>query len=274
MQGSAGRDVELGMYRATAMALACLLSTAASPCRVAVLMRGRHESLTHDGGKGDASWRSSLAAQRELVFEPLARLCAVDVFIATEASPRYDAMAAAYRAVAAASGGQLFETIVPDGLEDPQRLKVILGLHAVAGAGHDYAAVVAWRFDVMPRRNVSTWPVRRGAVTVPFRESPLRPLPTTRRRPRSERDQKFCETYRVADRFGGRTRLSDTAFVLDGSMLRRAIASLERHAMFKGHLHFLFQDLLAAGQLAFAEPGFWDSQVLCGNLTLHGLGQL
>ena len=57
------------------------------------------------------------------------------------------------------------------------------GLRAVAAAGRAYDAVVVWRFDVQPLDAVTAWPVRGGAVSMPFREAALRAFPE-RSRPR------------------------------------------------------------------------------------------
>ena len=196
--------------------------------RVAVIMRGLHEPQTAcTGVRLCSTWRASLPAQAERLFAPLAKLgCVVDLYISTDPSPRFAEMLRDYEAFANATRGSTTVAAVAArhrGDEDnPQKPKVLAALDAVAAAGRAYAAVVVWRFDVQPLVDVTAWPVRAGAVSVPFREAAIRELPE-RRRPRPAAAAAFCDRLGTND-----GRISDAAWVLDGARVRDAYDAVAR----------------------------------------------
>jgi len=213
--------------------------------RVAVIMRGLHEpqSSSCTGVRLCSTWRASLPAQSELLFAPLANLgCVVDLYISTDPSPRFAEMLRDYEAFANATRGSTTVAEVAakhrKDENNPQKPKVLAALDAVAAAGRAYAAVVVWRFDVQPLVDVTAWPVRAGAVSVPFREASLREIEvnqTKRRegfpikcRPRPAAATAFCN--RIGDNNG---RISDAAWVLDGSRVRDAYGAV---AKARGHI--------------------------------------
>ena len=111
----------------------------------------------------------------------------IDVFISTDPSPRFAEMLRDYEAFANATNGSTTIAEVAakhrKHQDSPQKPKVLAALDAVAAAGRAYAAVVVWRFDVQPLVDVTAWPVRAGAVSVPFREAAIREFPERRRPP-------------------------------------------------------------------------------------------
>ena len=118
--------------------------------------------------------------------------------------------------------------------DSPQKPKVLAALDAVAAAGRAYAAVVVWRFDVQPLDAVTVWPVRAGAVSVPFREAALREFPE-RSRPRPPAATAFCNRIGTND-----GRISDAAWVLDGSRVRDAYDAVAKAS--GRNLHYAFKD--------------------------------
>ena len=146
-------------------------------------MRGLHEpQAACTGVRLCSTWRASLPAQAELLFAPLANLgCVVDLYISTDPSPRFAEMLRDYEAFANATRGSttVAEVAAKHRRDEnnPQKPKVLAALDAVAAAGRAYAAVVVWRFDVQPLVDVTAWPVRAGAVSVPFREAAIREFP-------------------------------------------------------------------------------------------------
>lgn len=127
-------------------------------------MRGIHHPLDQTGPRGrfDADYRSSLPAQRRRLFAPLRALeCATDVFAATQQSPNIQAMAAAYEAEAVEGRGT-FELLVRPGdlpVSELQKDKVLAGLDAALASNQTYDAIIVWRFDIEPLRNVTAWVV-------------------------------------------------------------------------------------------------------------------
>ena len=228
-------------YAAAAAATAARPRPAnATKPRVAVIMRGLHEPQTAcTGVRLCSTWRASLPAQAERLFAPLAKLgCVVDLYISTDPSPRFAEMLRDYEAFANATRGSTTVAAVAArhrGDEDnPQKPKVLAALDAVAAAGRAYAAVVVWRFDVQPLDAVTTWPVREGAVSVPFREAALREFPE-RSRPRPPAATAFCNRIGTND-----GRISDAAWVLDGSRVRDALDAVAKAS--GRNLHYAFKD--------------------------------
>ena len=210
--------------------------------RVAVIMRGLHEpqpGCTAREARGCSTWTASLPAQEELLFAPLANLgCVVDVFISTDPSPRFAEMLRDYEAFAnATNGSTTIAEVASKHRKDknsPQKPKVLAALDAVAAAGRAYDAIIVWRFDVQPLDAITTWPVRAGAVSVPFREAALREFPT-RGRPRPPAATAFCNRIGTND-----GRISDAAWVLDGSRVRDAYDAVAKAS---GRLlHYAFKD--------------------------------
>ena len=204
-------------------------------------MRGLHEpqpGCTREA-RGCSTWKASLPAQEELLFAPLANLgCVVDVFISTDPSPRFAEMLRDYEAFANATSGST--TVVEVAAkhrkhqDSPQKPKVLAALDAVAATGRAYAALVVWRFDVQPLDAITTWPVRAGAVSVPFREAALREFPE-RSRPRPPAATAFCNRIGTND-----GRISDAAWVLDGSRVRDAWDAVAKAS--GRNLHYAFKD--------------------------------
>ena len=192
-------------------------------------MRGLHEpqpGCTREA-RGCSTWKASLPAQEELLYAPLANLgCVVDVFISTDPSQRFAEMLRDYEAYANATSGSTTVVEVAErhrkDKNSPQKPKVLAALDAVAAAGRAYAAVVVWRFDVQPLVDVTAWPVRAGAVSVPFREAAIREFPE-RRRPRPAAAAAFCDRLGTND-----GRISDAAWVLDGARVRDAYDAVAR----------------------------------------------
>ena len=209
--------------------------------RVAVIMRGLHDpqpGCTREA-RGCSTWKASLPAQEELLYAPLANLgCVVDVFISTDPSPRFAEMLRDYEAFAnATNGSTTIAEVTAKHRKDknsPQKPKVLAALDAVAAAGRAYDAIIVWRFDVQPLDAITTWPVRAGAVSVPFREAALREFPT-RGRPRPPAATAFCNRIGTND-----GRISDAAWVLDGSRVRDAYDAVAKAS---GRLlHYAFKD--------------------------------
>ncbi len=210
--------------------------------RVAVIMRGLHEpqsGCTAREARGCSTWKASLPAQEELLYAPLANLgCVVDVFISTDPSPRFAEMLRDYEAFAnATNGSTTIAEVAAKHRKDknsPQKPKVLAALDAVAAAGRAYDAIIVWRFDVQPLDAITTWPVRAGAVSVPFREAALREFPE-RSRPRPPAATAFCNRIGTND-----GRISDAAWVLDGSRVRDAYDAVAKAS---GRLlHYAFKD--------------------------------
>ena len=204
-------------------------------------MRGLHEpqpGCTREA-RGCSTWKASLPAQEELLYAPLANLgCVVDVFISTDPSPRFAEMLRDYEAFAnATNGSTTIAEVAAKHRKDrnsPQKPKVLAALDAVAAAGRAYDAIIVWRFDVQPLDAITTWPVRAGAVSVPFREAALREFPT-RGRPRPPAATAFCNRIGTND-----GRISDAAWVLDGSRVRDAYDAVAKAS---GRLlHYAFKD--------------------------------
>ena len=207
--------------------------------------RGHHEGPSrpaarlHIEARGCSTWKASLPAQEELLYAPLANLgCVVDVFISTDPSPRFAEMLRDYEAFANATNGSTTIAEVAakhrKHQDSPQKPKVLAALDAVAAAGRAYDAIMVWRFDVQPLDAITTWPVRAGAVSVPFREAALREFPT-RGRPRPPAATAFCNRIGTND-----GRISDAAWVLDGSRVRDAYDAVAKAS---GRLlHYAFKD--------------------------------
>lgn len=186
----------------------------------------------------------------------------VDVFISTDPSSRFAEMLRDYEAFANATNGS---TTVAEVAErhrkdkgSPQKPKVLAALDAVAAAGHAYDAVVVWRFDVQPIIDVTAWRFRENAVSVPFREAALRDFPL-KSRPRPAAATVFCN--RIGNNDG---RISDAAWVLDGSKVRDAYDAVTKAS---GRLlHYAFKDGPKekggtgwTGGIEFVAEGFYDT---------------
>ena len=205
--------------------------------------RGHHErpsralSPAAREARGCSTWKASLPAQEELLFAPLANLgCVVDVFISTDPSPRFAEMLRDYEAFANATNGSTTIAEVAakhrKHQDSPQKPKVLAALDAVAAAGRAYDAIIVWRFDVQPLDAITTWPVRAGAVSVPFREAALREFPT-RGRPRRRRRRRSATG---SERMMGASRTPPGSWTAPGCgtpmtrLRRRAVVSCITHS--------------------------------------------
>jgi hypothetical protein len=249
--------------------------------RIAIVMRGVHNSPRNNRHRGDVQWRASLQAQRRYLFKPLAEANAtVDIFISTNnySDPKepasFDAFLDDFRSLASGS----LEIAMPKD-EHLQKWKPVAGLDAMIKKQQAAAAaaasssssssssssaekkqqlwdcVIFWRFDVQPLVPITQWRVVPDfAATVPFRES------ITRDPAASCSGISSCPS--IAARYGEDKvghRLSDVAFIVSGAHLEKARESIAESHHNSGALHYIFQEFRKARMLGYALDGFWQS---------------
>ena len=210
---------------------------------VALLMRGLYwDASHHRNGATGVNWMHSIEAQRRWLFDPFReRNVTVDVVLASAAKEYWDRVQHEYERLARSTGGELIGAV--NSSTSRQQDKIAAGLNILRG---QWRLVIVWRFDVEPLVPITEWRIGPD-VTLPFREANMKSVTSCR---------DLARRWWDATKY----RLSDVAFVLGRTAIVPHIAdAISRNYHPQNALHYMLQDEVKAGQIAFSLDGLWDS---------------